>query len=105
MIDVGCLFGNSLQTGGFRNRFDHIELPETGSGAVLLDIMLPSMTAAQFGMLGEETAVVWLETIRNAIMVSLSEIASSRPDHKNDLDIVAIVGEDLVWRGSGIDRR
>jgi hypothetical protein len=96
IIDAGCSIGDSLQTGSFRNRFDSIALPDRGDGKALLNILLPAMTNAQFGMLGEETAAVWLETVREAIIVLLSDVTSSRPDHKNELDIVAIVGEELI---------
>jgi hypothetical protein len=96
LIDVGCLSGNGLQTDSFRNRFDRLMPCGTESEGKLLDVLLPSMTSTHFGILGEETAVVWLETVMDAIMVSLSDAGSPRPDHKNELDIVAIVGNDLV---------
>ena len=95
-IETGALIGGKLTTGRFQNRFDAPAVPKGINSKELLDILLPAMSKSDFGMLGEEAAAVWLEEQRDAIIVSLEDQGFSRGDRYKDLDIVAILGEDLI---------
>jgi hypothetical protein len=91
-LDVGVMHGGNLVTGFFRNRFDAASLGVPAG----LDLLLPAATTSQFGALGEETAAVWLEEELDAVIVSLGDASMPRDDHRQDLDIVAIVDEELT---------
>ena len=95
-LETGVLVGGQLTIGRYRNRFDESSLAVDICSEDLLDIMLPAMTSSDIGLLGEETAAVWLETRRGAILVSLEDVSYHRGDGLNDLDIVAILGEELI---------
>lgn len=95
-IEVGALVNGILTTGVFRNRFDTPALSEGIDSEELLNILLPAMSSSDFGLLGEETAAVWLEEDRDAILVSLENVGHSSEDGFRDLDIVAILDDELV---------
>jgi len=96
LIETGALVNGILTTGVFRNRFDALAMPAEISSEQLLDNLLPAMSSIDFGMLGEETAAVWLEKDTDAILVSLEDTRYSTEDGLKDLDIVAILSEELV---------
>lgn len=76
----------------FRNRFDDAAL----AGTDLLDVTLAGATDAQIGALGEETVAVLLEEEMGATIVALGDAGLERAGGRQDLDIVAIVGDRLV---------
>ncbi|MDR1449869.1 MAG: hypothetical protein LBI84_06680 [Propionibacteriaceae bacterium] len=91
-LDVGAMRGGSLATGFFRNRFDAASVGAPAG----LGVLLPAATSGQFGALGEETAAAWLEEALDAVIVSLGDASMPRDGRRQDLDIIAIVGGELV---------
>ncbi|MDR2487807.1 MAG: hypothetical protein LBD12_07560 [Clostridiales Family XIII bacterium] len=96
LLEVGLLQGGELTVKRFRNRFDAAALPRGIGTAATLEALLPAMSASQFGALGEETVAVWLEKDCDAIIVSMGDATMPRTQHLQDLDLVAILGEELI---------
>lgn len=92
-IDLGVATATKIAVHTFRNRFDI----DAGANAERqLEIVLPGATNAQIGALGEETASVLLTTKFGATIVAMGDAGLPRDGTRQDLDLLALVGTELI---------
>jgi hypothetical protein len=97
LLDVGLLDRSGLAVATFRNRYDRPALPPAGTpGQDALSVALGGASAQELGDLGEETCAAWLEGALDAVIVSLGGAGMPRPERRQDLDVVAICGDELI---------
>jgi hypothetical protein len=91
-IDAGVIDSQRVHVERFRNRFDLPPEP----GETRLGMELDGATDAQIGALGEETAVVIIETQLSGEIVAIGEAGLPRAAGRQDLDVLAIIDGELI---------
>ena len=96
-VELGLVSEHELIVERYRNRFD--QASPTGADAdELASVRRVLATAAprQVGDLGGETVVAHLETVLDATIVAVGNAGPPRSQGRQDLGVVAVLGEDLV---------
>jgi hypothetical protein len=92
-IDLGVATATEIAVHTFRNRFD---IDGVAGAPRQLEIVLPGATNAQIGALGEETASVLLTENFDATIVAMGDAGLPRDGTRQDLDLLAFVGTELI---------
>ncbi|GAA2056684.1 hypothetical protein [Leifsonia soli] len=91
-IQLGLMPRTRRETRTFRNRYDE----EALCGQDRLTVELWGATDHQVGGLGEETVSVFLRKELGAQIITMSDAGMERTDGRQDLDIVAWLGDTLI---------
>ncbi|WP_431220144.1 hypothetical protein [Leifsonia xyli] len=91
-IQLGLITRTHRETRTFRNRYDE----EALLGQDRLTVELRGATDHQIGGLGEETVGVFLRKELGAEIITMGDAGMERTDGRQDLDIVAWLGETLI---------
>ncbi|WP_431711452.1 hypothetical protein [Glutamicibacter uratoxydans] len=97
-IELGYVSTSELVVDAFINRTDTFIkdfFNDDAKSVAKLPAVLDTLTKSQFGDIGEETARAYLEDV-DATIVSLGDSGLPRDSSRQDLDIVALLDDELI---------